>query len=110
MLSNVFVLGIKSHKLFPTLFLEGRSESDGNRLEISRGVWSVEQGGGLPEFPDGLWGRRACRSLPQCSLLWEFMPASSCHGIRIGFEDLCPPGAAAKVGTNTRPLSPTPGF
>lgn len=28
LLSNVFVLGIQSHKLFPTLFLEGCSDSD----------------------------------------------------------------------------------
>lgn len=56
MLSSVFVLGIKSHKLFPTSFLEGCSDSDGNRLEISRGVWSVERGGGPLEFPDGSWG------------------------------------------------------
>lgn len=43
------MLGIKSHKLFPTLFLEGCSDSEGNGLEISRGVWSgwsVGQGGG----------------------------------------------------------------
>lgn len=28
------MLGIKSHKLSPALFLEGRSDSEGNRLEI----------------------------------------------------------------------------
>lgn len=34
------VLGIKSHKLFPTLFLAVFSNSNRNKLEISRGVWS----------------------------------------------------------------------
>lgn len=56
-LSSVFVLGIKSHKLFPTLFLDGCSDSKRNRLEISRGVWSVEQRSGPLGFPDGFWGR-----------------------------------------------------
>lgn len=58
-LSSVFVLGIKSHKLFPTLFLEECSASSGNRLGSSRGAgsgWSVEQRSGPLGFPDGFWG------------------------------------------------------
>lgn len=35
-LSNVFVLGIISHKLFPPWFLKGCSDSSWNRLEVSR--------------------------------------------------------------------------
>lgn len=45
-LSSVFVLGIKSHKLLPTLFLEGCSDSDGNGLEIARGVGRVVSNAG----------------------------------------------------------------
>ena len=59
-LSNVFVLGIKSHKLLPTLFLEECSDSNRKRLEISRGVWSgwsVDQGSGPLGFPNGFSGR-----------------------------------------------------
>ena len=115
-LSNVFVLGIKSHKLLPTLFLEECSDSNGKRLEISRGVrseWSVDQGSGPLGFPNGFWGRWPSRSLAQCSLLRKFTPTPFtylCHGISIGLEHLLLPEAAANVETNTRFLSPTPGF
>lgn len=46
---RVYVLGIISHKLFPPWLLKGCSDSNWNRLEISREAWSGEclgQGGG----------------------------------------------------------------
>lgn len=115
-LVKCFVLGIKSHKLFPTLFLEECSDSCGNRLEISRDVWSgwsVEQGSGLLGFKDGFWGRRPSRSPVRCSLLWKFTPIpciSLCHGVSINSEHLLLPEAAADVDASTGSLAPAPGF
>lgn len=56
---RVYVLGIISHKLFPPWLLKGCSDSNWNRLEISREAWSGEclgQGGGTHGLPGGCWG------------------------------------------------------
>lgn len=92
-LSSVFVLGIKSHKLFPTLFLEGYSDSDGNGLEVSRGVGRVVS-------KAGKWTTWASRwflgkvTTPKSGSVRSSLGTRThplrllCHGISIGSQHL----------------------
>lgn len=106
-LSNVFVLGIKSHKLFPALFLEGCTDSKGNRLEICRGAWSGRQVGQL-HFQTASGGVTVPRFRSvRCAPGVHSHPSASLRCVvSIGMEHLLLSQAAADV----RPLSPPPGF
>lgn len=91
-LSSVFVLGIKSHKLLPTLFLEGCSDSDGNRLEIARGMGRVVSNAGRWTTWISRWflGKVTTPKSGSVRSARELTPTPHllCHGVSMGSQHL----------------------
>ena len=111
-LSSVFVLGIKSHKLFPTSFLEGCSDSDGNGLEISRAVGRVVSKAGKWTTGISRWFLGKV-TIPKSGSVRSALEIHThplhllCHGISIGFQHLPLPEQLLVVKP-TYDLSPQP--